>query len=94
MTDTELTVAAALFGVLDRHTDTNDVFLPNTEAVWELVERMNARNLKLTVDEYRALPDSHREKRSRPAGDTITYHSCHILPYLYERMKAESGAKE
>ncbi len=93
MTHTELTAMAFLFGVLDNHTDTMDVYLPNTDDMWQLVLQMEAWNLRMTVAEYLALPDDHPEKKERPVSDTITYHSCHLLPFLYEKVKAAVGNK-
>jgi hypothetical protein len=69
-------------------TDTHDVELPNIAENWAIVEAADAANIGRTVEEYRADPD-HPEFSERPDGETITHHSCSLLPLLLRKAVAE-----
>lgn len=90
MTETELAALTELVSALDRHTDTMDVYLPNTDAMWSLTEEMRAWNMRMPLADYLALPMTHPERWERPGEDAeiIAFHSCVMLPFLYEKVKA------
>lgn len=67
----------------------NDYSVPNTDENWEMWEKMEAKNVSLSVEEWR----KHKDYNPRPTDEELYLYDWWVMSYLADRAAEESNAR-